>query len=107
MPFYDVTDLPDYFRPIIERISDVLDEFVVIDKFNTRWVHFRVPHLVDRCAIAEIEKNNRSILLGEEQKMFPILCPWSSASGSGLWLHYLPDPITQLEYRAGVWYFGS
>lgn len=107
MSTYEIVDVPEYFQPILERIEELLNAWVIVDDYDEEWVHFHVPDIVDRYAIVAIEKNNKKILLGDERKEFQILCPYSNSSGEGLWLHYLCDPVTQGEYRAGAWFFGS
>lgn len=101
---YDVDELEDYFQAIIERIENLFDKTVVIDDYDDEWVQFHVDGLVDRAAIVALEKHNKQILVGDERKMFQILCAWNPLDGSGLWLHYLEDPVAQSEYRAGVWF---
>ena len=104
---YEIADVADYCQPILERIEELFDAWVVVDDYDDEWVQFHIPSLVDRYVIVAIEKNNKQILIGDERWSFQVLCPWSSAGGSGLWLHYLADPVAQAENFPGVWFYGS
>jgi hypothetical protein len=105
MASYGIDEVPDYFQPILERIEELFDAWLVVDDYDDEWVQFHVPRVVDQSAIAAIQKNNQRILIGDEQKTFQILCPWSVAQGKGLCLHCLADTLAQVEYRAGVWFY--
>lgn len=101
---YDVEELEDYFQPLIKRIESLFNRTVVIDDYDDEWVQFHVAGLVDRSVIVALEKHNKEILAGNEQKKLQILCAWNPSDGDGLWLHYLKDPIARIDYRAGVWF---
>ena len=107
MTTYEIVNVPAQFQAILERLEELLDSWVVVDSYNDEWVKFHFSDLVDRYAIVAIEKNIKQVLVGDELKEFQILCPWSDQGGKGLWLHYLADPIAQIEYRAGAWFYGS
>jgi hypothetical protein len=105
MAHYNIEEVPEYFQPIIEQIEELFDAWVIIDDYDDEWLQFHIPSLVDRYVITKIEKNIKTVLVGDEQKTFQILCAWSPADGEGLLLHYLEDPIARGEYRAGAWFY--
>ena len=101
---YEISDLPDEFQSVMERIEDVLSQDVEIESFDDEWVHFNVPGLTDQCAITALEVECGKVLPGGEMYEFQILCPWSRAQGRGLWLHYLPESDAPQDYRPGIWF---
>jgi hypothetical protein len=102
---YDISDLPDYFQPVMQRIEDLLALDADIESFDSEWVHFRLPGSTDQDAIVTLEANHNDVLPGTDLFDFQILCPFNAGQGKGLWLHYLPESAAPSDYRSGVWFF--
>jgi hypothetical protein len=105
MSMYEISDLPDDFQRVMQRIVDLLSQEVVIESFDDEWVHFSFRGLADHRAIITLEGKHHEVLPGRDLFDFQILCPWSGAQGRGLWLHYLPESEAPDDYRPGVWFY--
>jgi hypothetical protein len=104
-----IDDVEDYFQPILRRIATLLGAEVIVDDEDDDededWLQFHLPGLLAQQAIVVIEANNHQILIGDEQRMFQVLCAWNPMDDQSLWLHYLADAAARSEYRAGVWFY--
>lgn len=105
MSRYAISDLPDAFQPVMERIVAVLSQEPVVESFDDEWVHFSFRSLANKYAILKLEARHDEVLPDEDFGDFQILCPSSRAQGGGLWLHYLPEADAPSDYLPGVWFY--
>jgi hypothetical protein len=95
-------------KVVLERVSEAIGKPVVILSENYQgdydWANFRVLGLPDE-AVCVAMQLNRDAIFGLEAAHYQHMTAWNPSDGTGLWLHYLRDPKSRAEYRAGpCWY---
>jgi hypothetical protein len=101
----DITTVPDRYQLILTRIQSLFDSDILICSCDEEWLNFRVLGRSDRSNIVVMEVNKAFIFPGNAANKYQILCPWSSADKSGLWIHYMASPATRQEHCCGCWFY--
>ena len=106
--FSPIWRLSPPLKVVLERIAEVIGKPVVILSDNYQgdydWANFRVLGLVDEGVCLAMQQN-REAIFGLEAAHYQHMTAWHPSDGTGLWLHYLRDPESRAEYRAGpCWY---
>ena len=103
----DLTFVPTYFQPILERIEEVLDADVDIDSHDEEWLNFTVDGYKDQEALRELEANQAEVLTGLDAFNFRIVCALDpeDEEEEGLWLHSLRHCDEPDDYLRGCWFY--
>ena len=104
-PAYEIDDVPECYGKVLRRIQELLGSKILIYEYDKEWLNFGVANQWDRLAIMTLEAKKAMIFPNHEMFLYQVLCPFSPADNSGLWLHYMPNSTTQREYPWGCWLY--